>query len=107
VGSGLQLYKTHYLGQGGTTTTWDGDYAKPLGKLPTQAKLSAELLETLVRATRVNSRSRQRAAMAAGALAKFAGLNWSATHLTGQLQPCQGSPQIYPQMRRSPLFATA
>jgi integrase len=95
-GEWIAAYKTHYLGQGGTTTTWEGDYAKPLGKLPTQATLSAELLETLVRATRANSRSRQRAAMAAGALAKFAGLNWSATHLRGNYSPAKAAPRDLP-----------
>lgn len=65
-GEWIDLYKAHYLGQGGTVTTWDGDYAKPLGKLPAQATLSVELLETLVRATRANTRSRQRAAMVRG-----------------------------------------
>jgi hypothetical protein len=55
VGSGLKRTKPTTWGRGEPLTTWERDYAKPLGKLPTQATLSAELLETLVRATRANT----------------------------------------------------
>ena len=80
----INLYRKHYLKQGGTLDTWEGDYEKALKHLPSKALLTIEALEALVNATTPHTRSRQRAAMAAGALAKFAELDWDASKLRGK-----------------------
>jgi hypothetical protein len=66
--------RSDYLLKGGSLTTWNGDYAKIYKRLPQDEPLTAEAITTLITATTPNTRTRQRACMALGVLAKFAGL---------------------------------
>lgn len=83
----IAQFHTTYLGQGGKEDTWQGDYWKPLKHLPPKAMLTADALEALALATQPNTKSRQRTCMAAGALAKFAGIDWDGKRLRGNYSP--------------------
>jgi integrase len=95
-GDAIARFKAHYLSQGGSPDTWQGDYHKALVKLPPQATLTADLLETMVKGTQANTRSRQRAAMACSALARFVGLEWDGSHLRGNYSPAKVEPRDLP-----------
>lgn len=92
----IAAFREHYLSQGGTLVTWTGDYEKALRNLPPDATLTGDMLETLVMATRPNSRSRQRAAMACTTLARFAGLDWTGNHLRGSYSAAKVEPRDLP-----------
>lgn len=95
-GEAIAQFHQAYLGRGGNEDTWQGDYWKPLKKLPPKATLTAEVLETLALATKPNTRSRQRTCMAAGAIAKFAGLDWDGKHLRGNYSSTKTAPRDLP-----------
>jgi integrase len=61
-----------YLAKGGTLTTWDGDYAKIYKLLPPGERLTPALTLKVITGTTPNTRTRQRACMAMGALARLA-----------------------------------
>ena len=88
--------KTEYLANGGNSDTWEGDYHKVFKKLPSEAQLHPDILEATVKATTANSRSRQRAAMACMALAKFVGLEWDGSYLRGNYSPAKVEPRDIP-----------
>lgn len=95
-GAAIDALREKYLSEGGTLDTWNGDYWKALKKLPPEAKLTTDLLETLVLGTKVNTRTRVRAATAAGALAKFVGLQFDGQALRGNYSPARVSPRELP-----------
>ncbi len=95
-GSAIDALKEKYLAEGGTLDTWNGDYWKALKKLPPDAHLTSEVLETLVLGTKANTRTRVRAATAAGALAKFVGLKFDGQALRGNYSPTKVSPRDLP-----------
>lgn len=95
-GAALAAFKLHYLAAGGSADTWEGDYFKPLRKLPQGAELSAELLLQLVESTTPNSRSRVRACVATGALAKFAGVEFDPRPYRGNYSPARVAPRDLP-----------
>jgi hypothetical protein len=73
-GDAVAAFEEHYLkAEGGTETTWQRDYLKVYKKLPSDAVLTPDLLEEIVKLTKANTRSRLRAATAATALAKYVG----------------------------------
>lgn len=83
----IDRFQNDYLSKGGKLDTWEGDYLKIYCRLSLEAPLSVAVLEVMVNGTTANTRSRQRAAMAATALARFAGLDWKADHLRGNYSP--------------------
>lgn len=85
-----------YLAAGGNDDTWNGDYFKALKKLPAEAPLTPEILETLVLSTRANSRTRVRACNAAQMLAKFAGVEFDAKAHRGNYSPSKVTPRELP-----------
>lgn len=95
-GKAVQALEKHYLENGGSADTWQGDYYKALRKLPPEAQLSTDVLETLVLSTRPNTRTRVRAAMAAGALAKFCGLDFDGSQHRGNYSPSKVTPRDLP-----------
>ncbi len=96
-GEWMEKFERWYLrAKGGSKTTWDGDYAKGLRDLPASVELTATALEDVILRTKPNTRSRQRACMAAAALAKFAGLKFDAAQLRGNYSPSQVSPRNLP-----------
>lgn len=95
-GAAIEAFKAAYLAAGGTADTWEGDYYKPLRKLPQAATLGAELLRQLVEGTTPHSRSRVRCCVAAAALAKFAGVEFDARPYRGNYSPTKVAPRDLP-----------
>lgn len=92
----IEAFKEHYLANGGNLDTWKGDYDKAFKKLPLDAQLHPDLLETLVKATTPNTRTRQRVVNACNALAKFAAIEWDGSHLRGNYSPSKVEPRDLP-----------
>lgn len=68
-------------------TTWAKDYCSPLQRLPQEALLTADLLITTAKTYPPDTRSRQRACTAYGALAKFADIGVDLTSWRGTYRP--------------------
>jgi integrase len=78
-------------------TTWRKDYQQPLGKLPPDAPLTADLLRNVILLTTdPDTRSRQRYCMTFGALARIAGLELDAVALRGDYGPKRLAPRDLP-----------
>jgi integrase len=92
----VAAFAESYLAGGGRESTWKGDYWKVLKNLPQERPLSAELLEALVLQTKPNTKSRVRACMATGALAKFAKITFDPSPLRGNYSPSKVTPREIP-----------
>ncbi|MEM6452780.1 MAG: site-specific integrase [Cyanobacteria bacterium P01_D01_bin.105] len=77
-------------------TTWDKDYRLPYTKLPQNVELRADVLESTVASYPPDTRSRQRACTAYGALAKFAGIDTNLQALRGKYRPTAVSREKVP-----------
>ncbi|MBD2261414.1 site-specific integrase [Pseudanabaena sp. FACHB-2040] len=78
-------------------TTWEKDYQIPFRRLPADKDLSAELLvKVLLETTKPDTRARQRAAMAYGALARLAQLDANLTAYRGAYSPSSVNPRDLP-----------
>ena len=96
-GEWMEKFERWYLrAKGGQLATWQGDYLKGLRALPMNVQLTADVLEQVILKTEPNTRSRQRVCMAAGALAKFAELEFDAGQLRGNYSASQVSPRRLP-----------
>ncbi|MEO1741281.1 MAG: site-specific integrase [Cyanobacteria bacterium J06629_9] len=102
----LDEFHRHYIAAGGRETTWAGDYYKPLQRLPT-GPLTAEVLKDVVLRTKPNTRSRQRACMAAGALAKYADIDFDPAPLRGNYSPAKVGIRSVPSDERVALHRQA
>lgn len=85
-----------YLAEDGKESTWLGDYWTILKKLPQDETLSRELLHECVLGTQPNTRSRQRACMAIGAIAKLAEINYDPSKYRGNYGPQAVDPRNLP-----------
>lgn len=94
--STIAKFKERYLAEGGSLTTWDGDYFKILKRLPSDQALTVDLLTQTVLGTTPNTKTRKRACMACNALAKFAGLEFDPSPLAGSYGPSKVSPRDIP-----------
>jgi integrase len=65
-----------YLDRGGSEATWHGDYWKMLKALPSRETLNRDLLHAMVIGTTPNTKTRKRAVMVAGAIARFARVDY-------------------------------
>lgn len=84
-GDWVRKFERWYMDvKGGKAETWKGDYEKGLKGLSRSVPLSPAALEQAVLSTAPNTKSRQRACMAVGALAKFAGLAFDASRFRGK-----------------------
>ena len=83
-GDWVRKLESWYIGtKGGKAETWKGDYEKGLKALSRSVALSPAALEKAILATEPNTKSRQRACMAVGALAKFAGVRFDVAPFRG------------------------
>lgn len=82
-----------------TETTWKGDYLKVLRKLQPDQPLSRELMQALILETRPDTKSRKRTCMVLGAFAKFAGIEFDPSPLSGNYSPRRASPRDLPEDR--------
>lgn len=79
-----------------TETTWSGDYLKVFKHLPQDQVLTVEVLLALVKRTAPDSKTRKRACMALGALARFASLDIDLKPLAGHYSPRRVNPRDLP-----------
>jgi integrase len=92
----VELLRLDYLNKGRSPQTWAGDYWKILKRLPPGEVLSVPLLRAVVDQTEPNTKTRKRACMAIGALAKFARLPYDASPYAGNYGPESVQPRILP-----------
>lgn len=92
----IQQFREDFLNRGRTETSWKTDYQKILNRLPPDATLTPELLHELVTGTLVNTKTRKRACMVAGAIAKFAGLEYDPSPYAGKYSPRAVNPRRIP-----------
>ena len=88
--------KARYLAEGGKESTWQGDYAKIYKHLDQDRPLTGERLARLVQRWPPNTKTRNRACMAANKLAKHHGLDWHAGKLKGKYKPSPVDPLTIP-----------
>lgn len=79
----IERYREHYLSNDGTQATWEGDYWKVYRRLPLNQPLDVGVMEACILGTKANTKSRVRACMAIGTLAKFAGIEYDPAPLRG------------------------
>ncbi len=77
-------------------TTWKTDYLAIFAKLPASAALTADLIMATVTATQPDSKTRKRACMALGALAKFAAIDVDLKPMKGSYSPASVEPRDIP-----------
>lgn len=77
-------------------TTWDSDYAQVFKKLPANAALTVDLLNTEILKTKPDTRTRRRTVQALSLLGKFAGLNCDYAHLKGNYSQRKVNPREIP-----------
>lgn len=73
-----------YLARGKRESTWQEEYRKIFRRIPPDAVLTSDLLHDIVIATPVNSRTRVRACMVIGVLARFAGVEYNPAPYKGK-----------------------
>jgi hypothetical protein len=72
----IHEFHADFMQRGSSEGTWLGDYWKALKHLPPEEPLTRDHLHALVISTEVNTKTRQRTAIAAGALARFAKIDY-------------------------------
>lgn len=92
----IEKFKVHYFENGGTETTWTGDYWKAFKRLPLDAMFEPSILEAVILGTKANQRNRARVHMAISALAKFAQLDCDFSKLRGNYRPCKAQQRDIP-----------
>ncbi len=92
----IEKFKEDYFQRGSSETTWRTEYHKMLKLLPSDKPLTAKLLHQLVVSTEVNTRTRIRACMVAGQLARFAKLNYDPSPYRGKYSAKSVSPRNVP-----------
>lgn len=92
----IEKFRDHYFSNGGRETTWKGDYWKIFKKLPSETALDEPVLRWAIEQTSPNTKTRRRACMALGALAKFAGVELDTAGLRGNYQPGTIDPRDIP-----------
>ncbi|MBW4694196.1 MAG: site-specific integrase [Lyngbya sp. HA4199-MV5] len=77
-------------------TTWDSDYKPVFKKLEDKVRLTVGLLESIIKATKPDTKTRLRTCMALQALANMAGLKVSFKKLQGKYSPRKAAPRNLP-----------
>lgn len=79
-----------------TLTTWKGDYQQSFNKLPQDQALTPEVLKRVLENTPPDTKTRKRTAMAFGAIAKFAQIEFDAKSMAGKYSPRRVKPRDLP-----------
>ncbi|MBE9182894.1 site-specific integrase [Oculatella sp. LEGE 06141] len=95
----VRRFEADYFQRGGTETTWRGDYWKVFKQIPADELLTADLVRAAVERTPANTKTRKRACMALGMLAKFANLECELSTLSGNYSPRRVVPRDLPDDR--------
>ena len=92
----IEKFKEDYLQRGSSETTWRTEYWKMLKHLPPNEDLTPQLLHEFVLSTKVNTRTRKRACMVYGSLARFAKLKYDPSPYSGKYSPKSVAPRNIP-----------
>ena len=92
----IEKFKEDFFQRGSSETTWRTEYWKMLKHLPQDETLTPNLLHELVLSTTVNTRTRKRACMVYGAIARFAKLDYNPSPYAGKYSPKSVSPRNIP-----------
>jgi len=92
----IDKFKADFLNRGRSETSWRTDYQKILNRLPLEATLTRDVLHDLVSSTPVNSKTRKRACMVTGAIARFAGVKYDPSPYAGKYSPKSVNPRQIP-----------
>lgn len=95
-GDWIDRFKEDYLQRGSSETTWRTEYWKMLKHLPQDEFLTPELLHQFVLKSPINTRSRIRACMVYGAIARFAKLDYNPSPYRGKYSSKSVSPRDIP-----------
>lgn len=95
-GEAIERFKSHYLTQGGSLHTWTVDYWQVLKRIPQESIINDATLMAVISGTMPNSKTRQRACMALGALAKFLEVDFDPKPYRGMYRPGQIDPRDIP-----------
>jgi integrase len=82
-----------------TLTTWNGDYAKVLDKLPKDELLTSVLIDEYIRNIEPDTKTRKRVCMVLRALSQFAELDYDPSPLAGKYSPKRVTPRDLPDDR--------
>lgn len=92
----INRFRDDFLQRGKSETSWLTDYQKILNRLPPSASLTANVLHEVVISTPVNTKTRKRAAMVCGAIARFAGVKYDPAPYAGKYSPAMVNPRNIP-----------
>jgi integrase len=95
-GEWIYQLQQDYLNRGKSQETWNGDYWKILKRLPQREILTAAHLKAVVDSTEPNTKTRKRACMAIGALARFAQIPYDPSPYSGNYGPDSVAPRTIP-----------
>lgn len=95
-GEWVGLLGRDYLNRGKSEGTWEGDYLKILKRLPMGELLTVAHLKSVVDSTKPNTKTRKRACMAVGALARFAQIPYDPSPYAGNYGPNSVAPRVIP-----------
>lgn len=70
--------------KGTSEESWAGDYWKILKRLPMSEPLTSDILEAVVASTQPNTKTRKRACMAVGAIARLASIDYDPSPYAGK-----------------------
>lgn len=87
----IEQLRLDYLSRGRAETSWTGDYHKILKRLAADEPLTRSALIAVVEGTEPNTKTRKRACMAIGALAKFAKIKYDPSPYSGNYD-CSKAP---------------
>lgn len=92
----INQFRDDFLQRGRSETSWLTDYQKILNRLPADATLTPKLLHEVVINTPVNTKTRKRAAMVCGAIARFAEVKYDPSPYAGNYSPKAVNPRNVP-----------
>jgi integrase len=92
----IDKFREDYLQRGSSETTWKTDYQKILNRLPSKKPMTAALLHEIVLTTPVNTKTRKRACMVCGAIARFSGIKYDPSPYSGKYSPKKVTPRQIP-----------
>lgn len=96
IGEEIRRLEQAFFADGGTVTTWKGDYMKAFGRLDTEKPLEVEYLAAVIEEIDFDTKTRRRCATAFSRLLKNAGHDATLQHLAGKYSPRRVNPRDLP-----------
>ncbi len=96
IGEEIRRLEQAFFSDGGTVTTWKGDYRKAFGRLDMEKPLDVEYLAAVLEEIDPDSKTRRRCATAFSRLLENAGQEATLYHLAGKYSPSRVNPRDLP-----------